>query len=310
MRFVRRRIWMLVPLMLGLPSAGISAPFSEGPKKCQECHEAEAGVWKGTAHFKSFKTVHKKDEAKAIVKAVGDKSMKKSETCQLCHYTMVQEDAGAKARAKAGPSCESCHGPSSDWRDVHNDYGGAGAKADNEPADHKTQRQESAKKAGMIWSFMYYDIASNCMSCHGLAHPGLDGGVLATMVDAGHPINPGFEFVAYSQGTVRHRFYPPDVSSNTQMSKAELARFYVIGQAAKLVSAVGAASKSDHADYTAAQEKRAADAKKALSAVGSVPEAAAFVADPTEVNARKLVAAIEGKDLSGEVGGMLPGEYK
>ena len=160
----------------------------------------------------------------------------------------------------------------------------------------------------MIWSFMHYDIASNCNTCHGLAHPDLDGAVLATMLEAGHPINPDFELVAYSQGEVRHRFYPPDISTNAQMNKAELARFYVVGQAAKLVSASAAAAKSDNPDYQAAQQTRISDATKALSAVTSVPEAGALIASPSEANARKLVAAIQDKDLSGEVGSLVPAQ--
>ena len=83
-----------------------------------------------------------------------------------------------------------------------------------------------------------------------------------------------------------------------------------MGQAAKLVSATQAVGKSDHADYQAAQQARIDGASKALSAVSSVPEAAALVAKPTEKNARKLVAAIKDKDLSREVGGMLPAESK
>ena len=34
-------------------------PFKVGPKKCQACHKAEAEVWSGTKHAKSFKKVHK-----------------------------------------------------------------------------------------------------------------------------------------------------------------------------------------------------------------------------------------------------------
>ena len=193
-------------------STASAAPYAEGPKKCQECHEAEYAVWEDTQHAKSYKTLHKTDAADVILAAVGDKRMKKSETCQLCHYTMIQKDAGAKAKAKAGISCESCHGASSQWRHVHNNFGSGNAK--DETTEHKTQRQQAARDAGMIWSFMHYDIASNFNTCHGLAHPGLDGAVLATMLDAGHPINPEFELVAYSQGQVRHRFYPPDISGN------------------------------------------------------------------------------------------------
>ena len=43
-----------------------------------------------------------------------------------------------------------------------------------------------------------------------------------------------------------------------------------------------------------------------LSAVKSVPEAAALIAAPSEQNALKLAAAITDKDLSGDVGRLLP----
>ena len=37
-----------------------------------------------------------------------------------------------------------------------------------------------------------------------------------------------------------------------------------------------------------------------------VPEAGALLQNPSETNARALIAAINGKDLSGSVGGLLP----
>ena len=289
-----------------LSPASASEPFAEGPKKCQECHEAEYDVWKETPHAKSYKKIHKTDKAKAIVAAIGVKSMKKAKECQLCHYTLIPKEVGAKAKAKAGPSCESCHGPSSDWRAIHNDYGGANATAETESTEHKQLRLQTAKDAGMIWSFMHYDTAAGCMDCHGLAHPDLEADTLITMLDAGHPVKPEFELVQYSQGTVRHRFYPPDVSTNSVMSGVELARYFVTGQAAKLVSAIAALKKSDHTDYVTTQTKRAEMARKALAAVTSVPEAAALLAQPTEENARKLVDAIKDTDLSTEVGHLLP----
>ena len=283
--------------------ASSAAPFNQGPKTCQECHKSEVDVWKDTKHAKSFKTVHKTDKAKAILKAIGAKSMKKEATCGLCHYTAVQKDADSKARPKAGPSCESCHGASSDWIDIHNDYGGKDVKRDAETPEHKAGRMEQAAAAGMIWPSNLYDVASNCMTCHGLANPDLDGETLSAMLAGEHPLNPDFELVRYSQGQVRHRFYPPDVNTNQEMSAAGLARMFVIGQAAKLVSATEAASKSDDATYQAAQQKRRDGATQALSGVA---EAAAFLADPTHANGRALAKAIGDKDLSGSVGGLLP----
>ncbi len=295
---------------LVMGAAGVTpasaAPYAQGDKVCLECHKAEHEVWSATKHFKSYRTVHKDKKAKAIVKSIGGKSMKKTDACKLCHYTQVQKAPGEKASVKSGPSCESCHGASSDWMKIHNDYGGPSVKMANEDPAHKTARIKNATAAGMIWASDRYGIVENCASCHGLNNDKLDGKVLSAMLNGGHPINTEWEFVRYSQGSVRHRFYAPNTTTNAEMSVAELSILFVEGQAATLVSASDALTKSDDAKYQVAQNKRLAGAKAALSALKSVPEAAALVAAPTRDNARKLVAAIAGKDLSGEVGGMLP----
>ena len=294
-------------LLLIQPSVLVAESYFKGAETCQSCHQAEYSVWEQTKHFASFREAHKNPKAKDILAAVGGStSMKTNDTCTLCHYTMVQESPDSKPVAKSGTSCEKCHGAASDWVNIHNDFGGPSVTKETEAPDHKTKRLGDAHAAGWISSDMKFDIASNCMECHGLAHPKLDGETLAKMLGAGHPINPDFEFVKYSQGTVRHRFYPPDTATNAEMNPEELARFFVTGQAAKLVSAASAASKSSNPDYQAAQKKRADDATAALSAVKSVPEAQALVTSPTEENARKLVAAIADKNLSTEVGSLLP----
>ncbi|MBT6314093.1 MAG: hypothetical protein HOJ21_12890, partial [Alphaproteobacteria bacterium] len=78
-----------------------------------------------------------------------------------------------------------------------------------------------------------------------------------------------------------------------------------------LVYATKVLKSADNAKYKAAMEQRVADAKKAIGAAkGSVPAAGALLSSPTESNARKFVAALQGKDLSGAVGGMLPSKYK
>jgi len=302
-----------VTIMFGWSGAmnnAVAEPFTVGPKVCQECHTDEAKVLSGTKHFSSVKTVHKDKRAKKIVKAIGDKRMKKSDTCKMCHYTEAQKKAGAKRKIVAGPSCESCHGPASDWLKIHNDYG-KGVKRDTESAAHKAERLQKAEAAGMVRPSKMFDVASNCMSCHGLAAPGLDEKAAAAMLDNGHPLNPDFELVAYSQGTVRHRFYPPDVTANKELSAAEKSQLYVVGQAAALVSASAAVKKSSHEKYMAAQKKRIATATAALEAVkGSVPAAGALLADPSVANGRALAEEVKGKDLTGAVGGMLPSKYK
>lgn len=284
-----------------------AAPFAEGYRKCEKCHEAEVEVWKGTEHFKSFQSVHRKEEAKKILDAAGGgASMRQNANCVLCHYTETRSSPTAKPQVASGPSCESCHGPSSEWRDVHNFYGTGIDDPAKEPPANRAKRLADARKAGMIWSFMHYEIASNCNECHGLAHPKLGADVLAKMLDAGHPSEPEFELVRYSQGSVRHRYYPPAMDKNAEMTPAELARLYVIGQAATLVSSSAAASKSSHAKYAALQKKRAADATKALQALADLPEVAALLKSPTHENGRKLADSLKDKDLSAKVKAQLP----
>ena len=303
-------------LVAGLFFAGVGftnsadAGVNVGAKKCLECHEAEHKVWKGTKHFKSYKTVHKDKRSKKIVRAIGDKRMKRSKTCALCHYSAVSKAAGKKPKIVAGPSCESCHGAASGWISVHNDYG-KGVKRDQESAEHKAERIKKSDAAGMIRPAMVFDVAANCVSCHGLVNSNLDPKQAASMLDNKHPLNTEFELVKYSQGSVRHRFYPPEVTVNQEMNEAEKSQLYVIGQAAALVSATKAASNSNHPGYKAAQEKRIAIAKAALDLIkGSVPEATALLSDPTAENGRALWAAIKGKDLTGAVGSKLPKDFR
>jgi hypothetical protein len=296
----------LLGAALAAPGAA-AQPFAEGYRKCEKCHEAEVAVWRETQHFKSFNTVHRKEAAKKILDAAGGgASMRQNANCVLCHYTETRSSPSAKPQVASGPSCESCHGPSSGWRDIHNFYGEGIEDPAKEPPANKTKRLAEARKAGMIWSFMHYEIAANCNECHGLAHPKLGADVLAKMLDAGHPSEPEFELVRYSQGTVRHRYYPPDFSKNAEMTPAELARLYVTGQAAALVSASAAASKSSHPKYSALQKKRAADATRALQAVADLPEVAALLKAPNHDNARKLAESIKTKDLSAKIKGQLP----
>jgi hypothetical protein len=96
---------------------------------------------------------------------------------------------------------------------------------------------------------------------------------------------------------------------NAEMTPKQQAEFFVIGQAAALVSATGVLSKSSEPKYIEAQKKRIENAKAALSGVA---EAAELLASPSRENALKLAAAIAGKDLTGAVGSKLPakGDYK
>ena len=293
----------------GVVFAASADPFYQGPQACHDCHQPEETVFAGTKHATEFKDIHRNPKAKDIIAAAGgDANMRRNAVCTTCHYTMVTPSGGGTPTAQAGPSCESCHGPSSDWLNVHNDFGGPSAKESTETPAHKAQRFQKAISLGWIPPTMLYDIAENCLSCHELTRKGIDPAILAKMIDAGHPAGTSFELVMYSQGTVRHRFYPPDVTKNAEMTPAELARMYITGQAAALVKEKAAAAGGlNSPKYQDTLKQIDTSATTALNAVkDQVPEAAALLADPSDANARKLVDAIKTKDLSPQVGSLLP----
>jgi hypothetical protein len=298
----------IVAVFAALVTETAAQPFSVGPQKCMECHRPEQAVWDKTKHATSFRDIHRKPEVKDIIAAAGgDANMRRNEVCTACHFTMTKADAAARPNAAAGPSCESCHGAASDWITVHNDYGGPTAKRETETPAHKAERLQKASAAGMIWPSRHFDVANNCLSCHGLSRPGVAPETMAKMIDAGHPPGSAFELVRYSQGSIRHRFYPPNVNDNAEMTPPDAARLFVTGHAAALVQATAAAGKAANPKYVETLKKIDSDARAALDAIkGQVPEAGALLAQPTEANARKLVDALAGKDVSAALGSRLP----
>lgn len=272
-----------------------------GPERCAECHKPQFEVWKASKHSLSFRTVHREATAPDIlVAAGGDRSMKKNALCLKCHYAPAPGEAGGEV--VAGVSCEHCHGAASGWIKVHQDYGG---KKEAETPEHKAERIAASVRAGMVYPKNLYALATRCVECHGLMKPGVDGATLARMVHAGHPMNFNYELVRYSQGTVRHRFYPPHLDFNAEMTPEELARLWVIGQTAKFTAAQAAGRSADPA-YKKIQMQQLDAARTELSRLKDVPEAAALLEHPEPKAARALVEAIAGKDLTPQVKDRLP----
>ena len=141
-------------------------------------------LWEETTHFKRYKNLHKIPKAKTMAEAVGAAAgPRRSPVCTNCHYTMVQKDAGDEGKARSGVSCESCHGPSSDYEEPHADV-----PKEGETDAQRAARLEESRKLGLIHSQMHYDIALNCMECHGLARPDMDPDVLAKTDIAEHSL--------------------------------------------------------------------------------------------------------------------------
>ena len=98
-----------------------------GPSKCVGCHdhERQARKWqkeepaafKGKAHYNTLKQLDAPKSAQ-WAKAIGlaDPYDVKG-SCVKCHATVFRGDANA------GVSCESCHGPSSKYNDLHQQKG-------------------------------------------------------------------------------------------------------------------------------------------------------------------------------------------
>ncbi|MDP6517884.1 MAG: hypothetical protein QF926_14860 [Alphaproteobacteria bacterium] len=124
---------------------------------------------------------------------------------------------------------------------------GEEVKRREEAPDHTAQR--IAQAAGPPWPSGLLDVASNCMTRDGLAHLGVDGANLAILLVAEHPLNPDFEFIAYSPGQARHRVYPSDAGTNQAISPVGPARLFVVGQAAKDLSGVVGGLLPDPSKY-------------------------------------------------------------
>src|SRR5262249_19321726 len=119
-------LWAGLALWLAVPRPSSAQTFT-GPSKCVGCHDhdrqaakwqkEEPAAFKGKAHFNTLKQLDAPKSA-GFVKAIGlaDPYDVKG-SCVKCHGTVFRGDANA------GVSCESCHGPSSGYNDVHQQKG-------------------------------------------------------------------------------------------------------------------------------------------------------------------------------------------
>jgi hypothetical protein len=168
---------------LALLTAPAAAQTYLGPSKCVQCHdhERQAQKWqkeepaalKGKSHFNTLKQL---DAPKAAqwAKAIGlaDPYDVKG-ACVKCHATVFRGDANA------GVSCESCHGASSKYNDLHQQKG---KYAEAVAAGLKDIRNKPPV------------IASTCVECHVVPDKRLAA--------AGHPAGETFDAGASIQKIV------------------------------------------------------------------------------------------------------------
>lgn len=291
----------LAAIAVWFPSVGSAAEVETaviakviGPEgsdnACANCHANEIEAWKQTRHFRTFKDRHRSKEAKAILKNLGIKSMKRSDQCYQCHYTSVL--ARGKVRVKWGVSCESCHAPAKDWNNIHNKVAGnpkgktlKWGEGKSESAKDRAARLGAAKAKGMIHSEMTYDIASNCYGCHTVPNE--------TLVNKGkHKAGSDFELVTWSQGEVRHNFLSspgaPSKPTNRPATAEEKRRLYAVGALVDLEVTLRnlANVKQKGGDYHKAMVERANRARERVGAVVKAANDAGLTAAVNQVPAK------------------------
>lgn len=232
-------------------------------ESCAKCHANEVSVWKQTPHHQTFDELSRDPRASEICQKMGLRSVKRSDVCINCHFTLKTK--GEKQKPVSGISCESCHGAAADWIEEHNDYGGNAATKESETEEHRDQRLANSTAYGMRNTRDLYLIASSCFHCHTVPNEELVnvGGHKAGSDD--------FELVRWSQGRVRHNFLRTDGQSNAISPIERLRVMYVVGMIADLeFSTRATAEATEKSTYGLAVASRAARTAQKLMELNKV----------------------------------------
>ena len=230
-----------------------------GYENCLKCHQQQVEKLTTTLHFKTFETLHRSELARSFCRAMGIRSIKREARCIRCHYTPEISPRGM--RAQSGISCESCHGPSKNWIQGHNDYGGLMITKAQETIAHRQNRIRSSIEKGMRHPSNLYLLAKSCYECHLI-----DDAELVNATDH-PPISATFNMVSWSQGTMRHNFLRAENKSNAESSPKRLQVMFVVDLMARLeatlTSAADSTIDSEHAKVM--QQEYSKAAKKLLT---------------------------------------------
>lgn len=94
-----------------------------GVKSCT-CHKMaskgnQIDIWQKTKHASAY-NVLKTEEANKYAKDKGfEKPAVETPECLTCHITGYAQDTAEKYSQEEGVTCEACHGPASDWKNLH-----------------------------------------------------------------------------------------------------------------------------------------------------------------------------------------------
>ncbi len=144
-----------------LPSSAGEEPPYEGRKKCGNCHRSQYESWKDTGHAKALSSLEAGEKAAAKVKAGldPDKDYTEDKKCVGCHTTGFGAEDGYDiedpSKYLVGVTCESCHGPGSEYRLVHRKAG-----------ERFERKGETTARAELVETGEEFLFAERCNSCH------------------------------------------------------------------------------------------------------------------------------------------------
>jgi hypothetical protein len=118
-------VWgLIVIFLLSILSFAQTKEFKYvGAIKCKTCHNtAKNGeqfkIWQNSNHAKAYESL-KSEEAKKKAKAMGVADPLTSDKCLSCHSTAFgKKNIDAGFSAAEGVSCEACHGPGSEYKQM------------------------------------------------------------------------------------------------------------------------------------------------------------------------------------------------
>ncbi len=151
---------IIVSLMLGIAtSVVVASPSYVGTSGCSNCHKDEFSDWQKSKHASAFELLQpgKRVGAKKKANLDPDKDYTTDEKCLKCHTTGYKKEGGfvsiSATPEMKGIGCEMCHGPGSEFRNIH-----------------KEKRLEftraEVQAAGQIYGSLDPGV---CKKCHG--HP-------------------------------------------------------------------------------------------------------------------------------------------
>lgn len=110
--------------LLAAENVSAEEPHYHGNKNCNGCHEKETHEWQQSTHAKAFELLAPGKRVRFKKKAgLADIDYRQNVFCQKCHTTGHGQDGGfvdiESTPEMAGVGCESCHGPSSKYRETH-----------------------------------------------------------------------------------------------------------------------------------------------------------------------------------------------